>query len=214
MEHQRLVDAFHRTSQRMHFPSNISYSVPYRDEHDAFRHVQLPEPVFKSFFFMSNGGPTSYMLSEPQWRGLGLQMSEGWRHCGVHAKEPHILLFRMGASKAIPLGLAAPSPETTIVERLRRVRSSTPHHDFHVLESQQFKNDHRVWTEKLALQLQGSTDPTTCCTECGGTTTSRKYTKGPRYGQYKWWRAKGGRLFCHRCWQKKGVCQAFARAPP
>ena len=34
------------------------------------------------------------LLEEPEWRGLGVCMSPGWRHYEIHRPEPHILLFR------------------------------------------------------------------------------------------------------------------------
>lgn len=34
------------------------------------------------------------LLSEKEWRGIGVQQSRGWQHYAVHRPEPHILLFR------------------------------------------------------------------------------------------------------------------------
>ena len=34
------------------------------------------------------------LLSEAEWRGLGVQQSRGWSHYEMHRPEPHILLFR------------------------------------------------------------------------------------------------------------------------
>lgn len=34
------------------------------------------------------------LLSEQEWRGLGIQQSKGWVHYEVHKPEPHVLLFR------------------------------------------------------------------------------------------------------------------------
>ena len=34
------------------------------------------------------------LLSEQEWRALGVQQSRGWIHYEVHKPEPHILLFR------------------------------------------------------------------------------------------------------------------------
>lgn len=38
--------------------------------------------------------PKDRLLSEAEWRNLGVQQSRGWVHYMVHAPEPHILLFR------------------------------------------------------------------------------------------------------------------------
>jgi len=34
------------------------------------------------------------LLSEQEWRGIGVQQSRGWVHYAIHRPEPHILLFR------------------------------------------------------------------------------------------------------------------------
>ncbi len=34
------------------------------------------------------------LLTEKEWRGLGVQQSPGWEHYERHEPEPHILLFR------------------------------------------------------------------------------------------------------------------------
>ncbi|GLH02498.1 Cyclin-dependent kinases regulatory subunit [Gryllus bimaculatus] len=38
--------------------------------------------------------PKTELMSEKQWRKLGVQQSEGWIHYMIHRPEPHILLFR------------------------------------------------------------------------------------------------------------------------
>ena len=34
------------------------------------------------------------LLTEAEWRGMGVQQSRGWQHYAIHSPEPHILLFR------------------------------------------------------------------------------------------------------------------------
>lgn len=34
------------------------------------------------------------ILTEKEWRNLGVQQSRGWVHYEIHRPEPHILLFR------------------------------------------------------------------------------------------------------------------------
>ena len=53
----------------------------------ARRHVILPKHVSKN-------APKGRLLSESEWRGLGVQQSRGWVHYAIHRPEPHILLFR------------------------------------------------------------------------------------------------------------------------
>ena len=38
--------------------------------------------------------PKSRLLTETEWRGIGVQQSRGWQHYAIHRPEPHILLFR------------------------------------------------------------------------------------------------------------------------
>jgi cyclin-dependent kinase regulatory subunit CKS1 len=70
-----------------HYPSEIEYSDKYQDDSYEYRHVILPKEVYKKL-------PRSRLLSESEWRGLGVQQSRGWVHYEIHKPEPHILLFR------------------------------------------------------------------------------------------------------------------------
>ena len=51
------------------------------------RHVQLPKELYKMV-------PKKRLMSETEWRGIGVQQSQGWIHYMIHNPEPHILLFR------------------------------------------------------------------------------------------------------------------------
>mmetsp|Transcript_5404 Transcript_5404/g.10920 ORF Transcript_5404/g.10920 Transcript_5404/m.10920 type:complete len:101 (-) Transcript_5404:27-329(-) len=68
-------------------PRNISYSEKYEDEIYEYRHVILPSEVAKIC-------PKGRLMSETEWRQLGVQQSRGWEHYAIHKPEPHILLFR------------------------------------------------------------------------------------------------------------------------
>uniref|UniRef100_A0AAX7UEW0 Cyclin-dependent kinases regulatory subunit n=1 Tax=Astatotilapia calliptera TaxID=8154 RepID=A0AAX7UEW0_ASTCA len=52
-----------------------------------FEHVVLPREMTKYI-------PKSHLMSEDEWRQLGVQQSQGWIHYMIHEPEPHILLFR------------------------------------------------------------------------------------------------------------------------
>lgn len=67
--------------------SRIEYSDKYQDDKFEFRHVILPKEIAKSV-------PKGKILSEMEWRSLGVQQSRGWEHYACHRPEPHILLFR------------------------------------------------------------------------------------------------------------------------
>ncbi|KAJ1922916.1 Cyclin-dependent kinases regulatory subunit 2 [Tieghemiomyces parasiticus] len=65
----------------------IFYSERYSDDHHEYRHVTLPAEIARHL-------PPNKLMSEQEWRSLGVQQSPGWVHYMVHAPEPHILLFR------------------------------------------------------------------------------------------------------------------------
>jgi len=66
---------------------NIYYSDKYYDEKYEYRHVVLPKEIAKLV-------PKTHLMTEAEWRGLGVQQSQGWIHYMIHEPEPHILLFR------------------------------------------------------------------------------------------------------------------------
>uniref|UniRef100_A0A7N6BE37 Cyclin-dependent kinases regulatory subunit n=1 Tax=Anabas testudineus TaxID=64144 RepID=A0A7N6BE37_ANATE len=53
----------------------------------ARAHVMLPKDIAKRV-------PKTHLMSETEWRNLGVQQSQGWVHYMIHQPEPHILLFR------------------------------------------------------------------------------------------------------------------------
>merc|ERR1711935_1146331 len=65
----------------------IYYSDKYTDEEFEYRHVMLPKDLAKMV-------PKTHLMSETEWRNLGVQQSQGWVHYMTHDPEPHILLFR------------------------------------------------------------------------------------------------------------------------
>jgi hypothetical protein len=54
------------------------------------RHVILL-PQYAKFI------PKDRLMSEREWRSLGVAQSAGWEHYALHKPEPHILLFRRAA---------------------------------------------------------------------------------------------------------------------
>lgn len=63
------------------------YSEKYADDTYEYRHVRLPPEMARCV-------PRGRLISEDEWRGLGIQMSRGWTHFMLHRPEPNILLFR------------------------------------------------------------------------------------------------------------------------
>lgn len=65
----------------------ISYSDKYYDDKYEYRHVVIPQEIVKLV-------PKNRLMSEDEWRALGVQQSHGWIHYMIHEPEPHVLLFR------------------------------------------------------------------------------------------------------------------------
>jgi len=65
----------------------IQYSEKYTDDRYEYRHVMLPSNIAKNV-------PMTHLMTETEWRNLGVQQSPGWVHYMVHLPEPHVLLFR------------------------------------------------------------------------------------------------------------------------
>ena len=43
--------------------------------------------------------PKSKLMTETEWREIGVQQSPGWIHYMIHEPEPNILLFKRALSK-------------------------------------------------------------------------------------------------------------------
>ena len=68
----------------------IHYSERYSDDEYEYRHVILPKPLFKmipkEFFVDNDNRNTLRLLSEEEWRGIGITQSLGWEHYEVHGE--------------------------------------------------------------------------------------------------------------------------------
>ena len=84
-----------------HYPDEIEYSDKYLDDHYEYRHVLLPKDVYKKI-------QKGRLLTESEWRALGVQQSRGWVHYELHRPEPHILLFRRAKNTDPQTGLPPP----------------------------------------------------------------------------------------------------------
>ncbi|CAH3146922.1 unnamed protein product [Pocillopora meandrina] len=67
--------------------TQICYSDKYLDDHYEYRHVILPKDLAEFV-------PKTHLMTESEWRNLGVQQSPGWIHYLIHEPEPHVLLFR------------------------------------------------------------------------------------------------------------------------
>nr|CAB3231455.1 cyclin-dependent kinases regulatory subunit-like [Phallusia mammillata] len=57
--------------------NEIYYSDKYYDDFYEYRHVMLPREISKLV-------PKSHLMSEAEWRSLGVQQSQGWIHYMKH----------------------------------------------------------------------------------------------------------------------------------
>jgi len=65
---------------------DMSYSEKYTDETFEYRHVTIPKDLVKRM--------PKRLMTEDEWRRLGVQQSRGWQHYLIHTPEPQILCFR------------------------------------------------------------------------------------------------------------------------
>ena len=80
------------------------YSDKYFDAEYEYRHVILTREMHERV----KDRQKTDLLSEQQWRDLGVVQSRGWQHYDNHMSEPYILLFRR------PIGT---NPQTGLVEK-------------------------------------------------------------------------------------------------
>lgn len=66
--------------------SKIYYSEKYETKDYFYRHVILPKDMAKLL--------PDRLMTEEEWRQIGVIQSKGWVHYMIHKPEPHILLFR------------------------------------------------------------------------------------------------------------------------
>lgn len=66
--------------------ADIYYSKKYQDEFYEYRHVILPKELAKR--------APKKLMTEDEWRGIGVQQSLGWEHYMIHGPEKHVLCFR------------------------------------------------------------------------------------------------------------------------
>ena len=108
---------FQKSDNSLGMPSkDIYYSDKYNDETHEYRHVILPKViihffyvwmidfhVFRVFQDMAKLIPKSKLMTETEWREIGVQQSPGWIHYMIHEPEPNILLFKRALSKWLEL---------------------------------------------------------------------------------------------------------------
>lgn len=69
----------------------IRYSDRYQDGQFEYRHVIVPQELYVRYV---GSEFRNRLLSEDEWRAIGIRQSPGWVHYELHGPEPHIFLFR------------------------------------------------------------------------------------------------------------------------
>lgn len=57
--------------------------------------------------------PRSHLMTETEWRNLGVQQSPNWLHFMIHNPEPHVLLFRRPRTDILPAGTSGIEEQTS-----------------------------------------------------------------------------------------------------
>ena len=70
------------------YPEEIEHSNKYYDDYYEYKHVILPEKIYKEFL------KEKKLLTQEDCIKLGIKQSNGWEHYLIYENEPHILLFR------------------------------------------------------------------------------------------------------------------------
>ncbi|KAF8623547.1 hypothetical protein AX15_006320 [Amanita polypyramis BW_CC] len=106
MATNQLLQAQETARKWKEYVEKIHYSDRYSDDDYEYRHVILPKQLLKMIpkeYFNDDDSGTLRLLSESEWRGIGITQSLGWEHYEVHAPEPHVLLFRRPKNYGIPV---------------------------------------------------------------------------------------------------------------
>ncbi|KAJ3017039.1 hypothetical protein HKX48_003754 [Thoreauomyces humboldtii] len=113
-EYQQPLTEEQLAAKRQHdidtYTNDIIYSNRYSDETSEYRHVTLPKQIARWV-------PDDGLMSDQEWRSLGVMQSPGWEHYMRHAPEPHILLFRREKDYQIKYPNAVPPAPGNVVKQ-------------------------------------------------------------------------------------------------
>lgn len=110
--------------------NTINYGEKYSDDMYEYRHVKLPKKLMALVPTRLKGK----LLTEFQWRSLGIQMSPGWEHYLLHRPEPHIFLFRREQDYSENYG-------NLTAEQFKKVKKL---HDYFISLGQTHKGDDKL----------------------------------------------------------------------
>ena len=81
-----------------------NYSDKYHDDIYEYSFVILPSSIAKKL------PKPMRILTESEWRAIGVRKTNGWIHYDIHTREPYILLFRR-PRRSKEIGLLATKSE-------------------------------------------------------------------------------------------------------
>uniref|UniRef100_A0A915MDX7 Cyclin-dependent kinases regulatory subunit n=6 Tax=Meloidogyne TaxID=189290 RepID=A0A915MDX7_MELJA len=84
-----------RITKTYKMANEFYYSSKYEDDEFEYRHVHVTKEVAKLV-------PHNRLMSESEWRSIGIQQSPGWIHYMIWPAERHILLFRRPKTRDHP----------------------------------------------------------------------------------------------------------------
>ncbi len=96
------------------------------------------------------------LLSEAEWRGLGVQQSRGWVHYEIHRPEPHILLFRrpLGTDPITGKVIAPPAANTNANQKTTQNAQTQQTQQFQQKVRKQTINTHTHTQSKVLNKYQ------------------------------------------------------------
>ena len=74
---------------------NVKFSDKYRDEEYEYTNVEIPEEAGVLL--------PKRLLSEEEWRRLGINLGSDWEHYAIYPPKPHVLFFRTRYEEVNPL---------------------------------------------------------------------------------------------------------------
>ncbi|KAL5966176.1 Cyclin-dependent kinase regulatory subunit [Taenia solium] len=86
---------------------NIRYSQRYYDDVYEYRLAHLPRHLAKRV-------PRYRLMSESEWRALGIHLPGNWEHYSIYPPEPHVILLRRplpNASSSVDNSSSEPNSE-------------------------------------------------------------------------------------------------------
>ncbi len=73
------------------------YSQTYEDDYYEYRHIVLPKTIYSKL------SEPFRLLTDKEWRQLGIIQSLGWQHYMIWRKEPYIVFFRRPKSNHLQI---------------------------------------------------------------------------------------------------------------